>query len=155
LWGELATQLLLTAAPSCRAAHFRPALHLHSARAAPSREQLLVVMLEQFTFPWASRRNFGTHSFDSCLLMTFLSSCVSVAVGEVGTHGRGHIHATAAQRNVRSNPLLKAHLGDVASRKRVGLVRSSESAAQWHHNQRFRCLLPLPRKPQPRTEFSD
>jgi len=55
---------------------------------------------------------------------------MSVAVGELGTPGRGHIHATAAQRNVRSNPLLKAHLGDVASRKRVGLVCSSESAAQ-------------------------
>jgi len=60
---------------------------------------------------------------------------VSVAVGELGTPSQGHIHATAAQRNVRSNPLLKAHLGDVAGRKRVGLVCSSESAAQWHHNQ--------------------
>ena len=65
---------------------------------------------------------------------------LSVAVGELGTPGRGHIHATAAQRNVRSNPLLKAHLGDVAGRKRVGLVCSSESAAQWHHNQRFRLI---------------
>jgi len=54
----------------------------------------------------------------------------SVAVGEPGTPGRGHIQATAAQRNVRSNPLLKAHLGDVASRKRVGLVCRSENAAQ-------------------------
>jgi len=67
---------------------------------------------------------------------------VSVAVGELGTPCRGHIHATAAQRNIRSNPLPKAHLGDgdVAGRKRVGLVCSSESAAQWHHNQRFRLI---------------
>jgi len=65
---------------------------------------------------------------------------VSVAVGELGTPGRGHIHATAPQRIVRSNPLLKAHLGDVAGRKRVGLVCSSESAAQWHHYQRFRLI---------------
>ena len=55
---------------------------------------------------------------------------MSVAVGELGTPGRGRIHATAAQRNVRSNPLLKAHLEDVAGRKRVCLVCSSESAAQ-------------------------
>jgi len=55
---------------------------------------------------------------------------VSVVVGELGTPGRGHIHATAAQRNVRSNPLLNAQLGDVAGRKRVGLVWSSESVAQ-------------------------
>ena len=41
---------------------------------------------------------------------------VSIAVSELGTPGRGHIHATAAQRVVRSNPLLKAHLGDVAGR---------------------------------------
>jgi len=65
---------------------------------------------------------------------------VSVAVGELGTPGRGHIHVTGAQRNVRSNPLLKAHLSDVAGRKRVGLVCSSESATQWHHNQRFRLI---------------
>jgi len=38
------------------------------------------------------------------------------------------------------NPLLKAHLGDVAGRKRVGLVYSSESTAQWHHNQRIRLI---------------
>ena len=62
---------------------------------------------------------------------------VSVAVGELGTPGRGHIHATAAQRNVCSNPLLKAHLGDVAGRKHVGLFCSS---AQLHHNQRL-CLI--------------
>jgi len=74
LWAELATQLFLAAAPSCRAARSRRALHLHSVRAAPSREQLLVVMREQFTFPWAARRNFGAHSFDTCLLMTFLCS---------------------------------------------------------------------------------
>jgi len=57
---------------------------------------------------------------------------VNVAVGELGTPGRGHIHATAAQRNVRSKPLkpLNFHLSDVASRKRVGLVCSRESAAQ-------------------------
>ena len=55
---------------------------------------------------------------------------VSVAVGELGKPGRGHIHATAAQRNVRSNPFLKAHLGDVAGLKRVRLVCTSESAAQ-------------------------
>ena len=66
---------------------------------------------------------------------------MSVAVGELGTPSRGHIHVTAAQLNVRSNnPLLKAHLGDVTSRKRFGLVCSSESAAQWHHNQRFRLI---------------
>jgi len=74
---------------------------------------------------------------------------VSVAVGELGTPGRGHIHATAAQRNVRSNPLLKAHLGDVAGRKRVGRVCSSESAAQWHHNQRL-CLVKDSHPPQER-----
>ena len=60
---------------------------------------------------------------------------VNVADGELDTPGWGHIHATAAQRNVRSNPL-KAHLSDATSRKRVGLVCSSESATQWHHNQR-------------------
>jgi len=73
---------------------------------------------------------------------------VSVAVGELGTPGRGHIQATAAQRNVRSNPLLKAHLGDVAGRKRVRLVCSSESAAQWHHNQRFRLIKRQPSSPR-------
>jgi len=51
---------------------------------------------------------------------------VNVAVGELGTPGQGHIHAIAAQRNVRSNQL-KAHLSDAASRKRVGLVCSSEA----------------------------
>jgi len=65
---------------------------------------------------------------------------VSVAVGELGTPGRGHIQATAAQRKVRSNPLLKAHLGDVAGRKRIGFVCNSESAAHWHHNQRFHLI---------------
>jgi len=65
---------------------------------------------------------------------------VSVAVSELGTPGQGHIQATAAQRNVCSNPLLKAHLDDVAGRKRVSPVCSSESAAQWHHNQRFRLI---------------
>jgi len=65
---------------------------------------------------------------------------VSVTVSELGTPGRGHIHATTAQRNVRSSPFLKAHLGDVTDRKRVGLVCSSESVAQWHHNQRFRLI---------------
>ena len=55
---------------------------------------------------------------------------VSVAIGKLGTPGQGHIHVTAPQRNIRSNPLLKAHLGDVAGRKRAGLVCSSESAAQ-------------------------
>jgi len=55
---------------------------------------------------------------------------VSVTVGELGTPGRGHIHATTAQRNVRSNPFLKAHLGDVPGRKRVCLVCNSESAAR-------------------------
>jgi len=55
---------------------------------------------------------------------------VSVAVGELGTRSRGHIHATTAQRNVRSNTLMKAQLGDVAGCKRVGLLCSSESAAQ-------------------------
>jgi len=62
-------QLLLAAAPSCRAARPRCALQLHSF------EQLLVVVMrEQLTVPWAARRNDGTHSFDSCLLMTILSS---------------------------------------------------------------------------------
>jgi hypothetical protein len=65
---------------------------------------------------------------------------VSIAVGELGTPGRGHTQATAAQRNVRSNSSLKAHLGDVAGRKRASLVCSSKSAAQWHHNQRFRLI---------------
>jgi len=65
---------------------------------------------------------------------------VSVAVDELGTPGRGHIHTTAAQRNVCSNPLLKAHLGDVAGRKRVGLVCSSENAVHWHHNHQY-CLI--------------
>jgi len=52
----------------------------------------------------------------------------NVAVGELGTPGQGHIHATAAQRKVCFNPL-NAHLSDAASRKRVGTVCSSESAA--------------------------
>jgi hypothetical protein len=65
---------------------------------------------------------------------------VSVAVHELGAPGRGHIHATAAQRVVRSNPLLKALLGDIAGRERVGLVCSSESVTQWHHNQRIRLI---------------
>jgi len=73
---------------------------------------------------------------------------VNVAASVLGTPGRGHIHATAAQHNVRSNPL-NAHLSDAASRKRVGIVCSSESAAQWHHNQRVRlikdCHLPSER----------
>jgi len=51
---------------------------------------------------------------------------VSVAVGELGTPDRGHIYATEAQRNVRSNPLLKAHLGDVAGSKRIRLVCKSQ-----------------------------
>jgi len=55
---------------------------------------------------------------------------VSVAVGELGTPSRGHIHVTAAQRNVHSNPSLKAHLSDVAGRKRIGLVCSSVSDSQ-------------------------
>jgi len=58
-----------------------------------------------------------------------LAVFVNVAVGELGTPCRGHIHATAAQRNVRSNPL-NAHVSDAASRKRVGIVCSSESVAQ-------------------------
>jgi len=53
-----------------------------------------------------------------------------LVLGELGTPGQGNIHATAAQRNARSNPLLKAHLGDVAGRKHVGFVCSSESVAQ-------------------------
>jgi len=65
---------------------------------------------------------------------------VNVAVRELGTPCRGHIHATAAQRKVYSNPL-NTHLSDAASRKRVGIVCSSESA-QWHHNQRFCHHLP-------------
>jgi len=64
----------------------------------------------------------------------------SVAVGKLATPGRGHMKATAAQRNVRSNPLLKVHLGDVVGRKRVGLDCSSESAAQWRHNQQIRLI---------------
>jgi len=65
---EIATQLLLTAAPSCWAACSCCALQLHSF------EQLLVVVMrEQLTVPWAAQRNFGTHSFNSCLLMTYLS----------------------------------------------------------------------------------
>ena len=67
-------QLFLAAAPFCRTARFRRALHLHAVRAAPSREQLLLVMRAQWTVPWAARRSFGTHSFDSCMLMTFVSS---------------------------------------------------------------------------------
>ena len=54
---------------------------------------------------------------------------VTVPVSKLGTPDRGHIYATAAQRNVRSNPL-NAHLSDTASRKRISLVCSSESAAQ-------------------------
>ena len=73
-------------------------------------------MREQFPFP---------QLFADDLLVF-----VSVAIGELGTPSQGHIHATAPQRNVRSNPLLKAHLGDVAGHKRVGLVCSSESASQ-------------------------
>jgi len=60
---------------------------------------------------------------------------VNLAVGEFGTPGREHIHVTAAQRNVRYYPL-KAHFSDAASRKRIGLVCNSESAARWNHNQR-------------------
>ena len=48
-WGELATQLVLAAAPSCRAARSRRALHLHSVRTAPSREQLSAAMRELYT----------------------------------------------------------------------------------------------------------
>jgi len=55
---------------------------------------------------------------------------VSVAIGELGTPGQGHIHGTVPQHNVRSNLLLKARLGNVVIHKRVGLVCSSESAAQ-------------------------
>jgi len=121
LWGEIATQLLLAAAPSCSATRSCCALQLHSF------EQLLVVVMrEQLTVPRAARRNFGTHSFDSCLPMT-LFFFVNVAVGELGTPCRGHIHATAAQRNVCSNQL-NAHLSDAASRKRVVNVCSSGSA---------------------------
>ena len=43
-WGDLATQLVLAAAPSCRAASSRRAQHLHSVRTAPSREQLPAAM---------------------------------------------------------------------------------------------------------------
>ena len=85
-------------------------------------------MREQFTFPWAARRNFGTQLRQ--LFADDLLVFVSVAIGELGTPGQVHIHATAPQRNVRSNPLLKDHLGDVVGRKRIGLVCSSESAAQ-------------------------
>jgi len=83
-----------------------------------------------------------TRKFISTLLIltTVAPFLVIEPLNPLGTPGRGHIHATAAQRNVRSNSLLKAHLGDVAGRKRVRLVCSSESAAQWHHNQRF-CLI--------------
>ena len=87
-WGELATQLVLAAAPSCRAARSRRAPHLHSVRTAPSREQLSAAMREQLTAPRAARRNPGTHSLDSCMPMTFLS----VVVGDLGTPGRGHMH---------------------------------------------------------------
>jgi len=41
---------------------------------------------------------------------------------------------------IKREPQPQAHLDDVAGRKRVGLVCSSESAAQWHHNQRFRLI---------------
>jgi len=55
---------------------------------------------------------------------------VGVAIGELGTPGQGHIHATAPQRNICSILLLKGHLGDVAGHKHVGLACSSESTAQ-------------------------
>ena len=91
-------QLLLAAAPSCRAARSRRALHLHSVQAAPSREQLRVVMREQFPLPWAARRNFDTHSFDSCLLMTFWSSwalqLANLARPAKGIFMRQHHNAT-------------------------------------------------------------
>jgi len=64
---------------------------------------------------------------------------VSVAVGELGTPCRGHIHATAAQHNVRSNPLLKAHLGNLASRKRVSLS-AAVKVLHRAHNQQFRLI---------------
>jgi len=54
---------------------------------------------------------------------------VSVVVGEHGTPGQGHIHATVTQRNVHYNPLLKVHLDNVVNRKRVGLICKGESAA--------------------------
>jgi len=76
---------------------------------------------------------------------------VSVAVGELGMPGQGHIHATAARRNGRSNPLMKAYLGDVAGRKRVLL---SVFAAQLQLNQRFRLFKDghLPDEPAANTE---
>jgi len=63
---------------------------MHSVQTAPSREQLLVVVMrEQLTVPWSTRRNFGTHNFDSCLLMTFLSS---LALQSANLARQGHIH---------------------------------------------------------------
>ena len=70
-----------------------------------------------------------TRKFISTLLIltTVAPFLVIEPLNPLGTPGRGHIHATAAQRNVRSNSLLKAHLGDVAGRKRIRLVCSSDS----------------------------
>jgi len=81
---------------------------------------------------------------------------VNVAVSELGTSGRGHIHVTTTQHNVYSNPL-KAHLSDAASRKRVSLVCSSESATQWHHNQQFSLIKTaiFPQKEGRKREISN
>jgi len=115
LWGEIATQLLLAAPLSCRAARSRCALQLHSF------EQLLVVVMrQQLTLPWAARRNFGTHSIDSCLPITLLSSSTLQSVN-LARPAEGIFMRQQHNANVRSNPL-NARLSDAASRKRVGSV---------------------------------
>ena len=91
-------------------------------------------MRAQFLFPWAMLiLGSSTQLWHTQLRQLFADDLlvfVSVAISELGTPGQGHIHATALQRNVRSNLLLKAHLGNVDRHKRVGLVCSIESAAQ-------------------------
>ena len=89
-WEELATQLLLAAAPSCWAARFRRAFCIRFE--LPSREQMPAAMREQLSSgspmqPW--------HTQPRQLHANDLLAFVSVAVGDLGTPGREHIHATA------------------------------------------------------------
>jgi len=95
-------------------------------------------MREQFTFPWAAWHNFGTHSFDSCLLMTFLSSwalqSVNLARPAEGIFMRQQ-HVTFVPTHCWG--LISAMLP--AASESV-LSAASESAAQMQHNQRF-CFI--------------
>ena len=122
--GRLATQLVFAAAPSCRAARSCRAPHLHPVRTAPSREQMLARHARAVDRSSGSPMQPRHTQLDSCMPMTF---CRRERLSRRSWHARPRAYA---QHVVRSNPLLTAHLGDVAGRKRVGLVCSSESAAQ-------------------------